>query len=234
MEFKPIKTKKIYQEVIEQIKELIADGTLHPGDKLISERELAEKLGVGRSAVREAFRSLETMGLIEIRPGEGTFVREASVHKLIEPLAMVMLMEKKHNRDILEVRKIIEVGAAELAAERRTEDELHRIEEALKQMKEDMDKGLSGEETDYRFHKAVAESAHNPLIIRLWHTVGDSMQQAMKVAREKFFNAIGTKERLLDEHRKIYEAIKDKDAAKAAEYMLDHLAKVEREMADDI
>lgn len=234
MEFKPIKTKKIYQEVVEQIRELIAEGTLHPGDKLISERELAEKLGVGRSAVREAFRALETMGLIDIRPGEGTFVRQASAHKLIEPLATVMLMEKKHNRDILEIRKIIEVGAAGLAAERRTEEELIHIGEALDQMEKDAASGASGEDSDYHFHKAVAEAAHNPLIIRLWLTVGDSMQQAMKVARNKFFNAIGTKDRLLEEHRKIYEAIKEKDAAKASEYMLDHLAKVEKEMAEDI
>lgn len=234
MDFKPIKTKKIYQEVVEQIKDLIVAGTLNPGDKLISERELAERLDVGRSAIREAFRSLETMGLIEIRPGEGTFVREASVQKIIEPLAMVMLMEKKHNGDILEIRKIIEVGTAGLAAERRTEEELEQIQLAFEQMAKDVQEGVLGEETDLKFHQAIAEAAHNPLLARLLYTVGDSMQQAMKIARTKFFATIGNHDSLLEGHRNIYEAIKAGDSRKASEAMLNHLIHVENEMAEDI
>lgn len=234
MDFKPIKTKKIYEEVIEQIKELISEGTLSPGDRLISERELAVKLGVGRSAVREAFRSLETMGLIEIRPGEGTFIREASPHKLIEPLAMAILMDKRNNYDILEVRKILEVGTAGLAAERRTDEELSKIEAALRQMTVNVKEGLFGDEADLAFHQAIAEAAHNPILIKLWYTIGDSMHQAMKVARQKFFLTIGTPERLIDEHQKIYQAIKAKDSSKASEYMFDHLVKVEKQMAHDI
>ncbi|RYD02051.1 hypothetical protein N752_26735 [Desulforamulus aquiferis] len=76
MKFKPIKAKKIYEEIVEQIKGMITSGELNAGDKLVPERELAERLQVGRSAVREAYRALEAIGLIEIRPGEGTFVRE--------------------------------------------------------------------------------------------------------------------------------------------------------------
>lgn len=85
--FKQVKTKKIYEEVIEQIKKLIIDGKLQPGDKLLSERELAEKLGVSRASVREAFSALEIMGIITIRAGEGSFVRQVSYEGMLEPLS---------------------------------------------------------------------------------------------------------------------------------------------------
>jgi len=76
--FRPVKTKKVYEEIVEQIKKLIVDGKLQPGDKLLSERELSEKLNVSRASVREAFSALEIMGVISIRPGEGSFVQQVS------------------------------------------------------------------------------------------------------------------------------------------------------------
>ncbi|KUK40451.1 MAG: GntR domain protein, partial [Clostridia bacterium 62_21] len=94
MEFRPIKKKKTYEEIIEQVKRMIAEGVLQPGDRLISERELADKLEVGRSAVREAFRALEAMGVVEVRPGEGTFIREVDVGTIIETLGMVLVLER--------------------------------------------------------------------------------------------------------------------------------------------
>ena len=113
MDVKPIKTKKIYEEIVEQIKELFAQGDLKPGDKLLSEREFAERLQVSRASVREALSALEAMGLIEIKPGEGTFIRQMGVSSIIEPLALLLLMEKDQVFELFELRKILEVEAAD-------------------------------------------------------------------------------------------------------------------------
>ena len=89
MDFKPIKAKKIYEEIVEQIRLLMAGGELKPGDKLLPERELADRLQVSRASVREAIRALEMMGFVEIRPGDGTFVRDRNTDEIIQPLSHV-------------------------------------------------------------------------------------------------------------------------------------------------
>src|SRR5512132_1561450 len=95
VELGPIKSTRIYEEIVRQVKQLIAEGRFKSGDRLPPERELAEKFVVSRTSVREALRALESLGLIEIRAGEGTFVREMSVESLIEPLARVMLSQRE-------------------------------------------------------------------------------------------------------------------------------------------
>src|SRR5213076_1544426 len=95
MSIAPIKSTRIYQEIVRQIKAMIAEGRLKSGDQLPPERDLAEKFLVSRTSVREALRALESVGLIEIRPGEGTFVREVSVDALVEPLALVLLSQRE-------------------------------------------------------------------------------------------------------------------------------------------
>lgn len=138
MDVKPIKTKKIYEEIVEQIKELFAQGDLKPGDKLLSEREFAERLQVSRASVREALSALEAMGLIEIKPGEGTFIRQMGVSSIIEPLALLLLMEKDQVFELFELRKILEVEAAGLAALRATSEDVERMFEVIKKMEEDL------------------------------------------------------------------------------------------------
>src|SRR4030095_13840330 len=94
MAIAPITPPRIYEEIVRQVKQMIAEGRLKSGDRLPPERDLAEKFVVSRTSVREALRALESLGLIEIRPGEGTFVREMSVESLIEPLALVMASQR--------------------------------------------------------------------------------------------------------------------------------------------
>ena len=108
MNFKPIKTRKIYQEIIEQIKGMISDGSLCPGDRLMSERELAERMQVGRSAVREAFRVMEAMDIIKIRPGEGTFIAENAAESLVKSFSSTLLAggDESTARELMELRKI--------------------------------------------------------------------------------------------------------------------------------
>src|SRR2546427_6289572 len=130
MELAPIKSTRIYEEIVRQIKAMIAEGRLKSGDQLPPERDLAEKFLVSRTSVREALRALESLGLIEIRPGEGTFVREVSIESLIQPLALVMVSQREAIGELFEARRLLEPALAALAARRATPEELqemHRI-----------------------------------------------------------------------------------------------------------
>lgn len=228
MDFKPIKTKKIYEEIIDQVKGLISEGQLNPGDRLISEREMADRLKVGRSAVREAFRALEAMGIIEIRQGEGTFVREVSTDSLAEVLALFLMTERDTTRELLELRKILEVEAAGLASLRHTEEELKKMGDALKQMEEDITSGDLGQQADWVFHYAVAEASHNSLMVRLMDSISDTMRRVLGTARQELYRTPGTPQRLLKEHQTVFRAIKNGQDKEARRAMFDHLDRVEK------
>src|ERR1051326_6004333 len=120
MDIEPIKSTRIYEEIVRQIKTMISEGRLKSGDQLPPERDLAEKFVVSRTSVRAALRALESLGLIEIRPGEGTFVREVSVESLIEPLALVMLSQREAIGELFEARRLLEPSIAAFAALRAT------------------------------------------------------------------------------------------------------------------
>src|SRR5688572_20254195 len=120
----PIKSTRIYAEIVRQIRGLIADGQLKSGDRLPPERDLADRFRVSRTSVREALRALESTGLIEIRAGEGAFVRRVSVEALVEPLALVILSHREAIADLYEARRLLEPPIAKVAAERASPDEV--------------------------------------------------------------------------------------------------------------
>lgn len=230
MDFKPIKAKKIYEEIVEQIKDMLSKGELNPGDKLMPERELAERLQVGRSAVREAYRALEAIGVIQIRPGEGTFVREVGTKSMTDIMSLVMMTEKNALCELLELRRIIEVEAAGLAAERRTEEDLVTMKKWLDQMKADIDNGNIGELADMKFHYAITNAAHNALLMRFMNTVSETMKTLLRTAREQLYVTPGTPMRLYDEHILVFEAVQQGNGQLARQAMLEHLNKVEEKL----
>ncbi|OEH84478.1 hypothetical protein BHU72_09740 [Desulfuribacillus stibiiarsenatis] len=227
MNFKPVKVKKIYAEIVEQIKDQIKAGKLSSGDKLPTLKEFAENLQVGQSAVREALTVLEAMGLVEIRQGGGAYIRRSQTDETIEPLSMMLLLERDLSLEVLHVRKFLEVGAAGLAATQRTAEELLTMEKALRKMEKDIQSGNLGEKADWEFHYAVAEASHNSLLIRLMHTVADNMRVSMKTNRRLLFEQNGMPKKLYEEHKKIYEAIKNQNSMLAEQNMYDHLYRVE-------
>jgi GntR family transcriptional regulator, transcriptional repressor for pyruvate dehydrogenase complex len=236
MDFKPIKTKKIYEEIVEQIKQLMADGHLKPGDKLLSERELAERLQVSRASVREAIRSLEMMAFVEIRPGDGTFVRSQNSDEIILPLAMFLTVEKSSLLEMLEIRKIFETSTASMAAERATEEEIDEIRMAYEKMEESINFNDSekGEEYDIVFHYAIAEATHNALLIRLFRTISENFSRSISTARRQLYIDEHNPQLILDQHRRILEAIKNHNPQLAAKVMLEHLIHTEHEMNKDL
>lgn len=231
MQFKPIKTKKVYEEIVDQIKEMIDSGELKPGDRLMAERELAERMQVGRSAVREAFRALEAMGIIEIRPGEGTFISRADADSFLEEIALLLMTEKDSVKELLELRKILEVESAGLAALRHTKEDLENMENALREMEADLNAGELGDEADLRFHYAIAVGTGNSMLIKLMQTISDTMKSGLKYSREKLYRTPGTPQRLLKEHQVICGAIKNGDVKRARRAMYDHLDKVEKALS---
>lgn len=228
VELKPIKTRKIYEEIIYQVKKLVTDGVLRPGDKLMSERDMAEQLQVGRSAVREAFRALEALGIIEIRQGGGTFIKEISTESLAEALALTLMTQKYTSRELLELRKILEVEAAGLASLRHSKEDMIRMEETLKEMSEAMLAGDMGQQADWNFHYVVAEAAHNSLLLRFMDSIADTRCRILQAAREELYRKPGMPQLLLKDHHAIFEAIsagRDRDARRV---MYKHLARVEK------
>ncbi|MGM0753890.1 MAG: FadR/GntR family transcriptional regulator [Bacillota bacterium] len=227
MNYKRIKPRKIYEEVAEVLIDMIKSGQLKSGDKLDSVQQLAENFQVGRSAVREALSALRAMGLVEMHQGEGTYVREFDSSMLSLPIYIAALMKKDDVKQLLEVRRILEVGAVEAAASRRTDEQLKEIKTALDQMHSASDEEL-GEEADFRFHMALAKASQNELLTGLMNNVSEMMVTTMRETRRLWlYSKKSTLDRLYQEHQNIYEAIEAKDGQKAQQLMLHHLHSVE-------
>jgi GntR family transcriptional repressor for pyruvate dehydrogenase complex len=233
MEFAPIKTKRLYEEIVEQIKQLITDGKLKPGDKLLAERDLAEQFQVSRASVREAIRTLEMLGVIDIRPGEGTFVRGTDTDDIIRPLAMFLAVERNSLLDMFEMRRIFETATARLAAERATEEELDQIKAMLENMQDrlNVQDPEKGEEFDAAFHYAVAEATHNSLLIKLFKTVSEEFAKANSVARRQLYHDnVDNAQLIIDQHSEIFDAIRSRSSEAASNAMLAHLIFAENEL----
>lgn len=230
MKLKQVKPKKIYEEVADQLKAAILSGRFLPGDKLPSVRELSEQLSVGQPSVREAITSLKAIGLLEIHQGEGTFVAQYESEDLISKIQGYAMLNKKDVENLYEVRRILEVGAAGLAAKHRTEAALAKIKEAVAQMERSITNG-DGELHDWAFHFAIAEATQNPVLVTLMESISERTKQFLRNAREALFN-IGF-EKILLQHEAVLNAIEAQDAARAQEAMIQHLNYVEQKIFSD-
>lgn len=228
--FEPIKRKRLYVEIMDQLQQLINKGELKPGDKLMSERELAEKFQVSRSSVREAFSALELMGILESRPGEGTFISTvSSAEETVRPLTLMMILERDAAMDLLEIRRILEGESAYLAAERASGENLEKIQKHLAVMEEDLEKGNLGEEADAAFHVALCEAAGNRVLLNLMSNVSDLLVHTMKLSREKMFAKLENREKLQQQHRDICKAVLERHPEQARKAMHEHLDFVRQE-----
>src|SRR5438477_7127531 len=219
----PVRSTRIYEEIVRQIKGMFSEGRLKSGDQLPPERDLAEKFLVSRTSVREALRALESVGLIEIRPGEGTFVREISVDALVEPLALVLLSQREMIGELFEARRLLEPTIAGLAARRAAREEVQEMERLLDEQAKEIAAGNTGLAQDAAFHAAIGTAAHNRAITRIVHALMDLLGQS----REESIGTPGRPTRSHEDHRRILEAIRGGDVAAAERAMLDHVVAVE-------
>jgi GntR family transcriptional regulator, transcriptional repressor for pyruvate dehydrogenase complex len=230
--FKPIRPKKLSEEIVEQIKELISRGDLGPGQRIPSERELATFLGVSRPSVREAIMVLEAMGFLESRQGGGTYVRSLADVTMADPLAnMVERRDPRMLHALTEVRIGLETWSAYLAAKRAEQPELDRLRELYTIMEEQSVDGGWDPEIDFQFHLTITAATHNTLQIHVLNTIQKLFQTTIMVALGEFYSKEGYITRLLNHHREILEAIEARDPERAREWMLKHLTLVEEKLA---
>lgn len=229
MEIKPIRNRRTTEIILEQIKNFMKQGQLKQGDKLPTEMELAERFEVSRTSVREALSALSLTGILEIRQGEGIYVKRSSSNAVIEPLSFILLLEKDQLQSILEVRKALEIEAADLAAQRRENEDLETMRALVEEMENDLPEAINSEKTDLAFHLALAKASKNPLLDRLMNTVQEIISDTLHVTRALWLNS-GSTQRLFEEHREIYLAIAARDNETARQLMYEHLVKVEREL----
>ena len=231
MVYKKIKPKKIYEEVSDELYEMIRSGSLKPGEQLDSIQQLAENAQVWHPAIRDALSALSSMGLIEIKQGEGTFVKTFDPAIMNHPLSAALLMDQDNIKHLLEVRKILESGTAEVAAKKRTEENLIELKDMLFNMDKVSDDEELSDKADISFHVAVANASQNELLITLMNHVSELMTEKMRdIRRVALYSEEMTLKQLYQQHVRIYDAIvaQDEDGARSA--MLFHLQSVEESL----
>jgi len=223
MKFREITPVRLYESVIEQIMNLIKNNKLKPGNKLPPERELAEKLSISRGSLREAFRVLESRGLIKSKPGGGRYIREIRKNGHNSTENIILSLEKSSILELLEAREMFEVKIAKIAAQKVTPEDIESIEKALNKMNEEEELKYGKEtESDTEFHLAIAGASHNFVFVNIIKLHLDLLRDT----REKTQQIPGRREERWREHQAIFQAIKEHDSKKAGEATLKHLRNV--------
>ncbi len=223
MGLKPIKPKRISDQVFEQLRELIYKGDFKSGSQIPPERDLAQSMEVSRTSVRNAINKLVTMGILEHRQGQGTFVLPPD-NRTGNPLTAVMQASDATLDDLLEVRLGLESNAAMLAAQRASEVDLIAMRKYIEEMEEDLratDK--IAPESDVAFHMALAFAAKNPVLIHLMRSFYDFLFVGIKQNLIHFYMDRKVLDDIVEQHRKILNAVEKKDAKNAFEAMNFHI-----------
>ena len=229
--FKKIHPRRISDEIVKQIQELILGGRLKPGDRIPPERELAMEMGVSRPVVREAIIRLVESGYLENQQGRGTFVRSITesyaedrpIHDLLNRGAMALC-------EIVEVRKIFETWAAAAAALRATPEETAQMQEYLNEMEVAKDCGELGHVADANFHLSISYATHNTLLIHFMNSIYGMVEKVTYEIGAKMYRDPHSYQDLFDQHVEIFEAIRSKDPDEAYIKMLSHMYYIEKEI----
>jgi GntR family transcriptional repressor for pyruvate dehydrogenase complex len=229
--FTAIKQTKTYTEIVEQITTLIKNGDLKPGEKLPSERALAQELGIGRQSLREAFSVLDASGVLEARPGRGTFVREDGMVNSEGLLTGYSEFDRPF--ELMEARRVIETQIIALAAERITEAELKEMEQLITRMEQIVRGGGHPSDEDKKLHLLIARASGNVVLYKMMNLITENMGQKLWVTLKKQSLAVpGRNERYHEEHAALLQALQDRDKDKAVSIMLKHLTGIEQHLLD--
>lgn len=228
--FEPLDHESVADAAVSQIEDLIASGILKQGNRLPSERDLAEMLGISRPKLREALLTLEERGLIVTKHGEGTFVAALTGQAMMPALLALYGRHEPAFFDYLEYRKAQEGFAARLAAQRATKSDKARIQEILEETKrawEENDAEAS-QEADFALHSAIVDASQNATLIHVMASIYDLTRQGVFYNRD-FLKAIdGTGKKLLDQHMELGQAVLEQDEDRAARAAEDHIDFVEQ------
>ena len=212
---------QLYKQVAEQLQQMILSEELRPGAKLPGERELAERLQVSRTVVREAIRALAVRGLLKIKPGCGTYVRALDAKDVSGPIELFLRLYKSPDRfdELFQVRRMIEIECAGLAAAHASQDDLATLERAVEGMAENVDDPETFTRQDLAFHMALASATHNGLLPLLLSPITRLLFELILLS----VHGPSASERGLYHHKSILEAIRKGDHESAREAMRDHL-----------
>lgn len=221
--FQRVRPERISDRVAKQLKDVISQGLFRAGDRLPSERELAEQMGVSRPSVRQALQQLEFRGIVETLHGGGTIVKNITEREIQKPMEVFLGDDRQRVLELTEVRAYMEALSARKAAINRSEDELARIRYYLEEMEHDFENGEIRYEIDFKFHTEVAAAAHNTIFLHLMSSIYQLIDYSIKIHREQMFVTRESQERILNHHLMIFKAIQNKDPDEAEAAMKEHL-----------
>lgn len=226
--FRPVKSGKISGRIVQQIKGAILRGAMKPGDRIPPERELVKRFQASRISIREALKSLETAGLLTIKPGSGVFVAEINSRPMSESLASILRIRRTSMNELTEARIILEPNIARLACERMNPEDLQKlkgnIEEALAIIKSN----VSARVKNIEFHSLLAESTRNTVLALTMKTMLDVLKDMSSEIVDNSPKNIEIASHTIRYHRKILEAVKKKDAQKVFELMRKHILQIQK------
>ncbi|MCX5570744.1 FadR/GntR family transcriptional regulator [Kaistia nematophila] len=234
MVFQPIPSRATADEVARQIEMLVLEGVLHPGDKLPGERDLSATLDVSRPILRDALKALEARGLVESRPGGGTYVAAIEGAIFAAPIVDLIAQSPKAGGDYLEFRREIEATAAAMAAERATEADRTILARIIEAMEAEHDKADFRREAalDVEFHQAIGEATHNIVIIHVLRACYRLLADGVFYNRSRLYGQTGSRDQLLAQHKALRDAIFAGDPEAARKAAIDHIAYVSASMRD--
>lgn len=213
--FQSIQQRSVVDTIIETFKQALINGELKPGQKLPSEAELVQQFGVGRSAIREAMKILQALGVVRIQQGNGTYIVDKPSPATLNPLIFAVMLESGMSPDLVDLRRIIEFGYCELAAQNATSDDWDRIEGAAQAHADYAGQPDSDVEKlawlDLEFHRSILNASHNALVIRLGHAIEELFFASMK---NTYISVSDNLEKSVRFHREIVSAIRDSDPVK--------------------
>ncbi|CAN5542840.1 FadR/GntR family transcriptional regulator [soil metagenome] len=214
----PIKREPLATQVARRLVEVILTGQIEPGTRMPSERKLAETFGVGRSAMREALKALSLIGLVEVRQGDGTYLRRADSALLPEIIEWGLLLGEPRTMDLVEARQEIEIILAGFAASRRTGEDVKKLGQLLENMKSAAT-ATEFVENDVAFHLALSEAARNSAL----RDIHSSIQALLRAWILRAISSEGAMLPSYEEHVPVYEAVSRGDAAAARQAMANHM-----------
>lgn len=218
--FKPVENKRVYQQVVDQVQNMIFDGSLKAGDKLPVERDMVKLFAVSRTSIREAVRALEILGLVECRQGNGNFIRKEFDTGLFEPLSIMFKLHNGNAIELFKVRKMLEIEAVSLAVEQISDQQ----RKELKSIMDKLGKAKSEDEKvrlDAEFHFKIIEASNNYLLKCFYNAVSSIMKAFISDARIVFFKTEKLN-KLSELHQDIYEAIISGNSDKAKKAIQKH------------
>lgn len=212
-----LNSESVVQQVINCLTDAIIHKELRPGDKIPTEMELAQTLGVGRNSIREAIKILVYLGVLEIRRAEGTFVCEGWTESMIDPLIYGIILDKSDSYDnLMELREMMEAGVMRLAMTKCNDADIQHLEEKLLAMKAEIAKGTKNAkavfEADNEFHEAVSLMGHNPLVNKIDRVVR-MLTHELRLNTVTYMVESGNGDELFAAHQKIYQMLRDREDA---------------------